>query len=224
MSVIRYNQVDPVTPLDRILRAWLKDKLDTLSESDQRILDRISEVEKRYRKGYTVKQKAWNVLDGSAYEESYKRPYRRKELADWQVKRFGVSLRQAYEDIRMAEQFFLYHETRNDKEFARGQMIMWGEELMYEAKFKGEFRAAAAFFKELRLLKGLDKFEDETFDPSKFEPINPIIITDPSEIGFEKMENPTAVVEELKKSLKKSVLDKILDDAEDIEDESEKED
>lgn len=217
---MKYSDIGKETPLDRILRAWLKDDLDILSPTDQEILERISEVDKRFRKGYTIKKKAVDEMNGREYKEKlYKRPYRKKELADWQVKRFGISLRQAYEDIRMAEQFFLFNEGREDKEFGRGQQIMWGTDLMHQAAYNGDFRAASAFFKELNKLKGLDKPDDFNFDPSKFEPINPIIVTDVSEVGFEKLDDPNALVAELRKSFKQSVLDKFMNDAEDVEEE-----
>lgn len=203
--------------MDRILKAWLKDDLDSLSETDKNILERITEVDKRFRKGYSMKVKAWNIVTGEPYTETVKRPFRMKELAEWNVKRFGISLRQAYEDVKMSQKFFLFNEGPQDKEFARGAMIQWGDELMAKAAHSGDYRAAAAFFKELRLLKGLDKFEDETWDPAKFEPIRPVIVMNASDVGFPEMENPTALVEELKKSFKKSVLEKILDDAEDVD-------
>lgn len=220
-KVIRYKDIGTDTPYDRILRAWLRNKLDSLSETDQNILARITEVQKRYEAGYTQVEKVYSEVLDKNIEKKLNRPYRKRELAEWISQKFSVSLRQAYEDIKMSERFFLFNEGPSDKEFARGQLSYWGEKLLAKAEDQGDFRAAAALFKEIRLLKGLDKFEDQTFDPSKFEPINPVIVASPTEIGFEPMENPTAVVAELKKSLKKSVLDKILDDSEDVDDELE---
>lgn len=215
---MKYRDIGTETPLDRILRAFLKKDLDILSDTDKDILMRIEEVDKRYRKGYTIKKKAVDEVNGREYKKKlYNRPYRKKELADWQVKRFGISLSQAYEDIRMAEKFFLFNEGREDRDFARGHQIMWGTDLMFQAAYNGDFRAASAFFKELNKLKGVDKLDEIAYDPSKFEPINPIIVTDVSEVGFEKMDDPDSVVQELKKSLKQSVLDKFMNDAEDVE-------
>lgn len=216
-KVIKSRHIDPVTPFDRILKAWLADDINSLSPTDKEILERIEEVDKRFRKGYSMKVKAWNIVTGKPYFEKVKRPYRMKELAEWNVKKFGISLRQAYQDVKDSQKFFLFNEGREDKDFARGAMIQWGEELMAKAEHRGDSRAAAAFFKELRLLRGLDKFEDETWDPANFEPIRPVIVMNASDVGFPEMENPTALVEELKKSFKQSVLDKILDDSEDIE-------
>src|SRR5690606_20810093 len=115
--------------------------------------------------------------------------------------RFGVSLAQAYIDIEMAERFFLTTERRPDKEFARGMQIYWGEDAMARAQADGDHRAAAAFFKELNKIRGLDKFEDESANLKDFRPIKPVIVSDPSELGFEKIDNPDKVVAELRKSL-----------------------
>lgn len=216
-KIIKSRNIDPVTPYDRILKAWLANDLDSLSQTDKDILERITEVDKRYRKGYSMKVKAYSILDGKKYTESIKRPYRMKELAEWNAKRFGISLRQAYEDVKMSQKFFLFNEGREDKDFARGHMIQWGETLLAKAEHNRDFRAAAQLFKELRLIRGLDKFEDETWDPTKFEPVRPVIVMKASEVGFPEMDNPTARVEELKKSFKQTVLDKILDDAEDVD-------
>ena len=125
---LRPKDVKGSTVLDRILKAFLVNKLDDLSEADKHVLERITEVDNRLRKGYVVTEPRIAPETGQPYNHSYSRPYRKSELAQWQMTRFGVSMSQAYEDIRMAERFFLTTESRPDKEFARGMMIHWGEE------------------------------------------------------------------------------------------------
>jgi hypothetical protein len=73
---------------------------------------------------------------------------------------------------------------------------------MCEAAVRGDFKAAAAFFKELRLLHGLDKMDIETPDLTQWEPTMPVIISDLSDLGFEKIENPNEFAQKLLKSLK----------------------
>lgn len=216
-KLIKARHIEAVTPFDRILKAWLANNLDSLSQTDKNILERIEEVDKRFRKGYSMKVKAHSIVTGEEYTDTIKRPYRMKELAEWNAKKFDISLRQAYEDVKMSQKFFLFNEGREDKDFARGHMIQWGETLLAKAEHYQDLRAAALLYKELRLIRGLDKFEDDVWDPTKFEPIDPKIVMEASAVGFEVMDNPTALVAELKKSFKQSVLDKILDDSEDVE-------
>lgn len=226
MSNLRPRHVRGNTALDVILKAFLKNNLESLSQEHKDILERISEVDARIRVGYTVSEPRISSLTAQPYIHSYKRPYRKKELAEWQVSRFGVSLSQAYIDVEMAERFFLTTERRPDKEFARGIMIHWGEDAMAKAISEGDFRAAAAFFKELNKIKGLDREDVPEFDPEKFMPIQPIIVADPSELGFDKIDNVDLVVSNLNKDLRKSkMMDRLLKkEAEEIDFEEEESD
>lgn len=217
--LIKAKDISTDTALDRILKAWLAHNLDGLAETDKGILERITEIDKRIQQQMIVKRKEHSVVTGQPYEREFKRPMRYKELVEWHVERFGISHRQAYIDIEHAKQFFLSTESREDKEFARGQMIMQGEEMMFEAASLGDFKSAAAFYKELRLLRQLDKVDKTNIDPSKYQPVIPRIVNDPSELGFEKMDNPDAIVAELRKSFKKGVVDKMLEDSEEVQDE-----
>ncbi|MGJ1295536.1 hypothetical protein ACR777_15120 [Sphingobacterium spiritivorum] len=214
---MRPKDIKGSTVLDRITRAFVSGTLDSLSDDDKDVLERITEVDNRLRKGYIVIEPRVSTLTGVPYEHQYSRPYRKKELAEWQVAKFKISLSQAYMDIAMAEQFWLTTESRPEKEFARGMMIHWGEEAMAKAVADGDHRAGAAYFRELAKIRQLDKPEDLTFKPEDFHPIRPIILDDPSELGFPKIDNPDLLVSKLLKELKKGVTDKISEAAEDIE-------
>lgn len=192
MQLINPKQISTDTALNRITKAWLSHDLDSLSDADKQLLERISEADKQLQHGKLIRKNG----------KDFSRPMRVKELAEWLVERFQISLRQAYADVETAKQFFLSTQSRNDKDFARGQMIQLGEEFMCEAAVRGDFKAAAAFFKELRLLHGLDKIDVETPDLSSWEPVTPVIVSDPSELGFEKLEQPDQLVQKLLKSLK----------------------
>ncbi|MFD2741960.1 MULTISPECIES: hypothetical protein [Sphingobacterium] len=220
-NFLRPKDVKGTTVLDRILKAFLKGDLDKLSPDDKQVLERISEVDNRLRKGYIVTEPRVSVLTGAAYDFKYSRPYRKSELAQWQVSRFQVSLSQAYADIQMAEKFFLTTESRADKEFGRGMMIHWGEDVAAKAQADGDYRAFAAIYRELAKIRQLDRPDDQNFKPEDFHPIRPIIVSDPSELDqpFPKTDNPDALVARLLKEMKKGVIEKILDDAEDVEEE-----
>src|SRR5690606_39016348 len=119
MGALRPRHVKGTSALDVILKAFLKNDLDNLDQKHKDSLERITEVDKRIRVGNVViKTKFDYELDADVDDCRLPRPYRKRELAEWQIARFGVSLAQAYADIEMAERFFLPTETRQDKEFA----------------------------------------------------------------------------------------------------------
>lgn len=223
---LRPKHIKGSTVLDRILKAFLKNDLDGLSPEDKFVLERITEVDNRIRAGYVVKKTKFDQdLQMDVEDYRYTRPYRKSELAEWQKAKFNISLAQGYKDVEMAERFFLTTEKRPDKEFARGQMIYWGEDAMAEARAQGDFRSAAALYKVVALIRGLDKEEEAGFDPEKFKPIQPVIVMDPSELGFEKIDNPDNLVAKLNKELRKSkLMDRLVQaEAEDAEIEEEDE-
>lgn len=210
MSETRIVRIEGDTAADRIVFAWKNHALDQLSDGDKAILERITEVEKRFHEKKFVKDK-----DGN--DTTMARPYKWKDLVEFLIEKYQISNRQAYADIELAKKFFLLGRTKFDKDFARGYRVDQGEELMHQAVDAGDFKSAAAFFKEIIKLEGLDRPDEHEHDPSKFQPPTPKIINDPSELGFERIENPDAVVERLKKSFKQGAIDKMIDDAEDIE-------
>ena len=64
-------------------------------------------------------------------------PYTFNKLADFLVEEYKISYRTAYDDIANAKKFFLSTYTKDDKDFARGVMIEWGEKFMFEARANG---------------------------------------------------------------------------------------
>lgn len=228
MGALRPRHVKGTSALDVILKAFLKNDLDNLDQKHKDILERITEVDKRIRVGNVViKTKFDYELNADVEDFRFTRPYRKRELAEWQMARFGVSLAQAYADIEMAERFFLTTETRQDKEFARGMQIYWGEEAMARAQHDGDHRAAAMFYKELNRIRGLDRPDDDTVDLQDWRPIKPVVVSDPSQLGFEKIDNPDKVVAQLRKELrgKSNAIERMLDaEASDVDFEEEGDD
>ncbi len=197
------------TAMDRIFDAWKKKLLDSLSAEDQAILERITEVEKRFHEKKLVK-------DNEGKDTNMGRPWKWRELVEWLVASYKISVRQAYADIEMAKEFFLLGRGRNDIEFARGYRINQGEELMYECMEAGNHQAAATFFREIVRLDVLERKDDSGLDAILFQPAKLEIVVDPSELGFPKLENPDQVVNNLLKSFKKGIIEKIMDDADDV--------
>lgn len=224
MRLIRAKDIDVDGPLDRIYKAWLADKLDKLRKSDQALLKRMKRVDELIRMKNLQKEKRYATDTGKPYDFEFRRPFRKKELAEWIRTEFGITLRQAYIDVELSNRFFKNLETPDDRDFARGMAIEWGEEMMARAEATGDYRAAAAFFKELNQIKGLRTVESETFDPSQLIPSEPILIDDPSKLGFPALEEPVEVVKErLMKQLKKGFIETMVEDAEEIDDAEEEE-
>lgn len=221
-AMIRPSQISEETPLDRILRAWLKGDLENLRDSDKSILERIEAVDKQRRHGFIVKEKRYSVVDGTKYKHSFKRMYSKKELAEWIKTRFDVSLRQAYTDIDMSERFFLTSIPRDEKEFGKGLYIEYGEEQMARAADAGDHRAAVAYYKVLVTMKGYDKHDSDTFDLTKWQPEETIIVDDPSDLDFpfpKLEEDPEDIKARLLKSFKKGLMNSLTEDAESVEEE-----
>ena len=221
MGALRPKHVSGDTILDRIFKAFLANKMDSLSPTDKSVYERIKEVDCQVRTGFVQKLTKYDPeLEADVEVDRLNRPYQKLELAHWIMARFGVSQSQAYIDIQMSQQFFKTFESRKDKEYARGMHIYWGERLLAEAAHAGEFKAAAAFYKEIGRVSGLYDQDIDLPDYKEFTPIKPKIETDPSKMGFEKIENKDALVASLLKELKgkSSSIDRMLDDeAEDIE-------
>lgn len=221
MGALRPKHVTGDTILDRIFKAFLANKIDLLSPTDQAVYERLKEVDLQVRTGFVQKLTKYDPDLGADVEvDRLNRPYQKLELAHWIMTRFGVSQSQAYMDIQMSQQFFKTFESRKDKEYARGMHIYWGEKLLAEAAHAGEFKAAAAFYKEIGKVSGLYDQDIDLPDYKEFTPIKPVIETDPSKMGFEKIENKDALVASLLKELKgkSSSIDRMLEDeAEDID-------
>src|SRR5690606_10517697 len=187
MGALRPRHVKGNSALDVILKAFLANDLDNLDQKHKDILERITEVDTRIRVGNVVIKTKFDYEQNADVEDfRFTRPYRKRGLAEAQIARFGVSLAQAYGDIERAERFFLTTETRQDKEFARGMQIYWGEEAMARAQHDGDHRAAAMFYKELNRIRGLDRPDDDTVDLQDWRPIKPIIVSDPSQLGLDR--------------------------------------
>lgn len=196
---------------ERIYKAFISHDLDSLSDSDKNVFKRISKVDALISQRKPVKKSV------RGKELSYSVPYSYKELVEWLVEHFKISHRQAYIDIDMAKRFFLSLETREDKEFGRGQQIAIGYELMFEAQAVGDYKSAAAFYKEINEIKGLKKTDPEQINPEDLIPTDLVLIDDPSELGFPKIDNVDQLANELLKTLKGGVIKKMTTSAEDVD-------
>jgi len=220
MSIIRAKDVHIDGPLGRIYKAFLSNKVDQLRETDKALLKRMQRVDTLVREKKLHEEQRYNS-DGQPIQFSFRRPYKKREIVEWLQSEFGISIRQAYLDIEMAQRFFHSFETAQDREIARGMAIETGEEMMARAEAAGDFRAAAAIFKELNTIKNIRTFQMDLIDPAEYIPTDPILVDDPARLGFPALEEPVEDVKaRLLKKLKKGFIDSLVEDAETVSDDS----
>ncbi|MDB4919842.1 hypothetical protein [Mucilaginibacter sp.] len=213
-KLIKASDVKGDAPYEVILRAWLEHKVDKLPEIHSKMLARWQMVDKLIRQGDTITV----INDDNSIEKKLKR-FNFRDLVEWLQENYGISARTAYDDIKNAKRFFLSAEGREDVEYARGVMVEWGEMMMFKAFDSGDFDSASKFFKELNKIKGLHEQHLDLPDYADFVPPSFIITGDPTELGFEKIENQDEVVKRILSERRKDFIDTEAEDAEVLPDE-----
>lgn len=213
-KMIKASDVKGDTHYDIILRAWLDHKTDDLAADKKFMLVRWQMVDKLIRQGEIVP-----AIDDEGNQVTKHVRYNFSSLVEWLRNQYNVSARTAYEDIKNAKRFFLCCEGTNDVEYSRGVMIEWGEMMMFKSFESGDFDAASKFFKELNKIKGL---HDQRLDLPNYEEFNPptfIITSDPTELGFEKIDNKDEIVARILAEKRNGFMDSEAEDAEVMPDE-----
>lgn len=203
-KMVRTADIKGNTAYDIILRAFLEHKVKDLSEELAVMLSRWEMVDKLYRKGELIKNKGLE----------YNKRLNFAEIAEFIIEKFTVSKRTAYEDIRNAQRFFMMCDTRPELEYARSAREALGDELMYAAWAAGDFKAAQAFYKEVNKVKGLHEVHVDLPNYEEFIPPSIVITTDPTELGFEKVENVDEVVARILNEKRNGFIDTEAEDAE----------
>jgi hypothetical protein len=206
-NLLNPRNIKVETPYDAILKAFLAGKVDQLPKDQQNMLIRWKKADALMRDGQIVKKGKKDIVQ----------PYNFTRLADYLVAEYKVSYRTAYDDIASAKRFFLSTYSRDDKDFARGIMIEWGEKLMWEAAGEGDYKSAAAFYKSLLEAKHLLKDDQDLPDYANINIPNFILVADPSELGFTKLEDPDAAVARIMAKRKKDKIDQIMAESEPVE-------
>lgn len=206
-GLLKPRDIKTETTFDVILKAWLEHKVEELPEKLQNMLKRWRKADNLLRDGYLVKKG----------EKEITQPYTFNKLADYLVQEYSISYRTAYDDIANAKKFFLSTYSKDDRDFARGVMIEWGEQAYHEAKSLGDFKSAAAFYKALADIKGLMKDEQERPDYENINLPSFNLVVDPSELGFTKVDDPAGAVARILAKRKRSKIDQIISESESID-------
>lgn len=206
-NLLKPRNIKVETPYDAILKAFLSGTMDQLPDDQKGMLDRWRKADALMRNGEIIKKGKKDIVQ----------PYNFSRLADYLVSEYKISYRTAYDDIASAKRFFLSTYSRDDKDFARGIMIEWGEKMMWEAQSNGDSKSAAAFFKVLCDIKGLMKDDPDLPDYANINIPHFNLVADPSALGFPKLEDPDAAVARILAKRKKDKIDIILSDSESID-------
>lgn len=207
--LIQPKDIKRETNYDIIEKAHQEHRINELPELLQKQYERWCKVNDLIRVGRLVKKGKHNVTS----------PYRYHEIINFLVEEYGVSTRTAREDIRHTKFFFSITDTKQEKEFARGVMIEWGEQLMFEAAGTGDYKSAAAFFKALLTAKGLDRDDIDAPDYANVQIPHLVVVADPKELGFEAVSDDeiNRTIEKVNKNRRRSVLDKMIDQADEAQ-------
>ncbi|GAA4327450.1 hypothetical protein GCM10023149_30840 [Mucilaginibacter gynuensis] len=211
-KVIKASDIKGDTAYDIILRAWLDHKVEALALDKQQMLERWRMIDKLIRQGEVVRK----VNDAGDLEDQHVR-YNFSSLVEWIRQGYNVSARTAYEDIKNAKRFFLCCEGTTDVEYSRGVQIEWGEMMMFKAFESGDFSSASKFYKELNKIKGLHDQRLDLPNYDEFVPPSFVITSDPTELGFEKIENKDEIVARILSEKRNGFIDNEAEDAEVIE-------
>jgi hypothetical protein len=193
--------IKPETNYDKIFKAWLDDSLHTLPDELKQQLERWKKCNALMRDGQTIKKGKNDIV----------RPYRYNDLVDYLVREFGITKRTAYNDIAHTKRFFLTAETKEEVDFAKGIYLEWLERWMHECASTGDHKSATAYAKLIKEVRGFDKINSEMPDYKDIQVPHLILVADPSELGFPKVDNPDQVVQKILNKRKKSNLDRVID-------------
>lgn len=204
-GLIRPRDIVVEDKFDKILKSYLDGKLEALPQDLQNCLERWSMINSMLRKGLLVKK---------GKNEFYK-PYKYADLVDFIVQTYKVSVRTAYDDVKSAKRFFAIDESKVDNDFAKGLFLEKLEEMMAESYGKGDAKSAASFAKVIVSIRQWDKpQEDDMPKYAEMQLPTLILVADPSELGFPKLDNPEAAVKRILAKRKKSKIDNIFAGAE----------
>lgn len=207
-SLIKPRDIKIEDKFDKILKAHLSGKIDDLPDDLKQVLERWRFVKGCLSKGHLVKK---------GKKEIYL-PYKYDDLVDFLVQEFKISTRTAYDDIKATKRFYAFDDSKADNDFAKGLFLEKLEEMMWDSYANGDRMSASAFSAQIIKIRQWDKPTDVEM-PKYAEMQIPtlIIVDDPSELGFPKIENPEAAVKRILAKRKKSKIDSIFADAEAVE-------
>ena len=172
-GLIRSKDIIVDDVLDKLYKAWIAHKLDDLELQDRWLLERMEYADAKLREGGEMSRYGNLVKD---IQQKYKHHAPGNAL--------GLSTRTIESDIARAKRFFLSVRPREDKEYARGKSIEWLERLIWKAETAGEFKAAAAFIKELDEIQGFKKDDIDLPDYEAVQPAPVMIVTDLTQLDI----------------------------------------
>lgn len=171
-SLIRAKDIIVDDVLDRIFKAWIAHKIDDLSLQDRWILERMEYIDAILKEG-GIRSIYKNLVE-DAYEA---------------FKSHDITRRTIESDIARTKRFFLTTRPREDKDYARGKYIEWGQRKLWTLDEEKDNLGFIMLYKELLKLEGFHKEEIERPDYDAVQPPPVMIVTEPTDIGVPFIDN-----------------------------------
>lgn len=198
-GLIRGRDIIVDDVLDRIFKAWITHTIDDLSLQDRWILERMEYIDALLKEGG----------EGARYKNVVEFTYQAFKAHD-------ITRRTIETDIARTKRFFLTTRPREDKEYAKGKYIEWGEKKLAQLDRERDHKEWNKLFKELGELQG---FKDEDIDAPDYSLLQPpplMVTTDAADIDVPVIDNLEEEMRILRipKANKRNTDN--IDDAEDI--------
>jgi hypothetical protein len=171
-GMIRAKDVIVDDVLDRIFKAWLAHKIEDLSLQDRWILERMEYIDACLKEGGVR----------SIYKNLVEDVYQAFACHD-------ITRRTIETDIARTKKFFLTTRPREDKDYARGKYIEWGQRKLWKLDAEGDNLGYIMLYKELSKLEGFHKEDIERPDYDSVQPPPIMVVVNPADIGVPLIDN-----------------------------------
>ncbi|MNK47616.1 hypothetical protein D3C87_664280 [compost metagenome] len=207
-GLIRPRDIVVEDKFDKILKAHLDNKISELPSDLQLMLSRWKLIYNMLSDGKLVKEG----------KHKFYMPYKYNDLINFLMTEFDISIRTAREDIKSAKRFYAVSETKEENDFAKGLFLEQCEQRSARAWGIGDGKTAAAYDKIITSIRQWDKPADPELPKyAELQIPHTVIIADPTELGFEPIENVDDVVKKVLAKRKKNKIDSIFAEADAVE-------
>lgn len=183
-GLIRAKDIQSDDVLDKIFKAWVSHRVEDLPIRELRILERMEYADAKLREGGVA----------SIYKNLVEDMRERfKDHAVGNVEETTnsgmLSTRTIESDIARAKRFFLSARPREDKEYARGKYIEWGERKLWKLDEEEDNVGYVLLFDKLSKLQQFHKEDIERPDYSAVQPPPIMVVVSPADIGVPLIDN-----------------------------------
>jgi hypothetical protein len=171
-GLIRAKDIIVDDVLDKIYKAYIGHKTETLVLQDQWLLERMEYADAKIREGGEASRPKNLIPEMQQY-------FKHHAIGDANA----LSTRTIENDIARAKRFFLSARPREDKEYAKGKYIEWGEKMLAKYERENDNIAWNILYNTLCKVQGFDKEDIERPDYAAIQPAPIFVVSDPADIG-----------------------------------------